>query len=345
MGKEHMADYVDVNGRQIRIRTPEVSEIDENGYFRRQSNAFTGHLGSKEHPVEKGRYILFWSTGCAWSNRAVIVIDLLGLSEAVKTEAVDWTDRPEDLGWEFVHSPSHINPETGAQFLSELYYNTDGDYKGRTTVPALVDYRTKTVVNNDFQMLTVLLETEFSPLHHPEAPDLYPVRQKDKIDRLNSWLYQNVNDAIYRACFARSVEAYYEGYHTFFDSLSVLNTCLEKQRFLLGDYITDSDIRLFTTLARLDINYSRHLGPCPGLSDYPNLWDYARDLYQVPAFRRHTHFQEFAARQDSGRRGQNFRFHPYYDMVVPGTDFPELWSVPAAREKLSSDPSHRFMIK
>ena len=90
---------------------------------------------------------------------------------------------------------------------------------------------------------------------------------------------------------------------------------------------------------------SRHLGPCPGLSDYPNLWDYARDLYQVPAFRRHTHFQEFAARQDSDRRGQNFRFHPYYDMVVPGTDFPKLWSVPAAREKLSSDPSHRFMIK
>lgn len=339
-----MDDFIDINGRKIRLRPSESLEIDENGYFHRQPNAFTGHFGNKEHPIEKNRYILFWSPGCAWSNRTVIVIDLLGLSDTIKTEAVDWTDRPENLGWEFVHSPNHINPETGAQFLSELYYNTKENYTGRTTVPALIDYKTKTIVNNDFQTLTILLETEFQSLHQKFAPDLYPIQLRNAIDSLNNWLYHNVNDAIYRACFSKSPQAYYEGYNTFFCSLSTLDKRLSTQRFLLGDYITDSDIRLFTTLARLDVNYSRHIGPCPQLADYPHLWEYARDLYQVPAFKKHTHFQEFAAKQNSDKHGPIFRFNSYYDIVVPCTDFNKLWSEPITRDTLSSDPTNKFII-
>ena len=331
-----MNHYVWINGRKIRIRPSELQEVDKNGYFRRQPNYFTDRPGTAVHPVEKDRYILFWSTGCAWSNRAAIAIDLLGLSDSIKTEVVDWSQRPEDLGWEFVHSPDHINPETGAQFLSELYYNTCPDYSGRTTVPAFVDYRTKTVVNNDFHTLTLILETDFQPLMPSGVPNLYPVRLRDQIDQLNDWLYQNVNDAIYRACFSRSPQAYQEGYDTFFRSLSVLDKQLSSQRFLLGDYVTDSDIRLFTTLVRLDINYSRHIGPCPRLKDYPCLWEYARDLYQVPAFGRHTHFQDFAAKQGT------FRFNAYYDMVVPNTDFDALWNEPVTRSRLSKDPLYKF---
>ena len=109
--------YVEVNGRKILLRPKVNFEIDENGYYRRQKNRFTEHFGTKLHPIEKDRYILFWSKGCAWSNRVVIVITLLGLEETIKTEVVDWSEN-EDLGWEFVNSPSHINAETGAQFLS-----------------------------------------------------------------------------------------------------------------------------------------------------------------------------------------------------------------------------------
>lgn len=132
-----MADfeYVDVNGRQIRVRPRETAqEIDEYGNFHRQPNRFTEAFGEGKNPVEKDRYILFWAKGCNWSNRAAIARELLGLEDAVKVEIVDWTDREENLGWEFVNSPDHINPETGAQFLSELYYNADEEYTGRTTV-------------------------------------------------------------------------------------------------------------------------------------------------------------------------------------------------------------------
>lgn len=126
-----MADfeYVDVNGRQIRVRPRETAqEIDEYGNFHRQPNRFTEGFGEGKNPVEKDRYILFWAKGCNWSNRAAIARELLGLEDAVKVEIVDWTDREENLGWEFVNSPDHINPETGAQFLSELYYNADEEY-------------------------------------------------------------------------------------------------------------------------------------------------------------------------------------------------------------------------
>lgn len=151
-----MADfeYVDVNGRQIRVRPRETAqEIDEYGNFHRQPNRFTEGFGEGKNPVEKDRYILFWAKGCNWSNRAAIARELLGLEDAVKVEIVDWTDREENLGWEFVNSTDHINPETGAQFLSELYYNADEEYTGRTTVPAFVDYKTMLLVSHEMSFV------------------------------------------------------------------------------------------------------------------------------------------------------------------------------------------------
>lgn len=137
----------------------------------------------------------------------------------MKVEIVDWTDREENLGWEFVNSPDHINPETGAQFLSELYYNADEEYTGRTTVPAFVDYKTKKVVNNDYHWLTNHLETAFRPFHKKGAPDLYPEELRPEIDKLNKWLFENVNNAVYRAQFAESLQAFADGYETFFAGL------------------------------------------------------------------------------------------------------------------------------
>lgn len=251
-----MADfeYVDVNGRQIRVRPRETAqEIDEYGNFHRQPNRFTEGFGEGKNPVEKDRYILFWAKGCNWSNRAAIARELLGLEDAVKVEIVDWTDREENLGWEFVNSTDHINPETGAQFLSELYYNADEEYTGRTTVPAFVDYKTKKVVNNDYHWLTNHLETAFRPFHKKGAPDLYPEELRPEIDKLNKWLFENVNNAVYRAQFAESLQAFADGYETFFAGLDAMEERLADKRFLFGDYVTDSDIRLYTTIARLDV--------------------------------------------------------------------------------------------
>lgn len=121
-------EYYEVNGRQIRVRPTESGqEIDEYGNFHRQPNHFTKGFGEGENPVEADRYILFWGKGCNWSNRASIARELLGLDKAIKVEIVDWGDYEKPLGWEFVNSPNHINKETGAQFLSELYYNADDD--------------------------------------------------------------------------------------------------------------------------------------------------------------------------------------------------------------------------
>ena len=160
-------EYYEVNGRQIRVRPTESGqEIDEYGNFHRQPNHFTKGFGEGENPVEADRYILFWGKGCNWSNRASIARELLGLDKAIKVEIVDWGDYEKPLGWEFVNSPDHINKETGAQFLSELYYNADDDYEGRTTVPALVNYKEKKVVNNDYHHLTNHFETAFKPLSH-----------------------------------------------------------------------------------------------------------------------------------------------------------------------------------
>ena len=231
-----MADfeYVDVNGRQIRVRPRETAqEIDEYGNFHRQPNRFTEGFGEGKNPVEKDRYILFWAKGCNWSNRAAIARELLGLEDAVKVEIVDWTDREENLGWEFVNSPDHINPETGAQFLSELYYNADEEYTGRTTVPAFVDYKTKKVVNNDYHWLTNHLETAFRPFHKKGAPDLYPEELRPEIDKLNKWLFENVNNAVYRAQFAESLQAFADGYETFFAGLDAMEERLADKKILI----------------------------------------------------------------------------------------------------------------
>ena len=343
-----MAEYYEINGRRIRVRPAEKNrEIDERGNFHRQPNRFTEGFGAGGNPAEKDRNILFWAKGCHWSNRASIARELLGLEDTIRAEIVDRDNTRDtggrDLGWEFVNSPDHINPETGAQFLSELYYATDADYQGRPTVPALVDYRTGKVANNDYHRLTNYFEVEFREFQKPDAPDLYPEGLRDEIDKLNYWLFENVNNAVYRAMFARSLEAFSEAYEVFFAGLDVLEKRLESSRFLFGDYVTDSDIRLYVTLARFDVRYSKYIGPSKHrLSDYKNLWGYARDLYQIPAFRHNTYFHDFAATRRKKDGDTDYFGSTYYDLVIPQTDLAAVWSEPHGRESLSLDPAHKL---
>lgn len=146
-----------------------------------------------------------------------------------------------------------------------------------------------------------------------------------------------------RASIARELQAFKDGYETFFAGLEAMDKRLENQRFLFGDYITDSDIRLYTTLARFDYSYSRNIGPCVHrLVDYKNLWPYARDLYQIPAFRHNTYFKDFAASEDLTHAPEDYWENVYYDIVVQETDWDTIWSQPTGREALSKDPAHKW---
>ena len=245
--------------------------------------------------------------------------------------------------WAFTLDEGDVDPVLGIHYISEAYLAANPDYTGRFTVPALVDIPSGKVVNNDYFNLTLYFETAWKPYHKEGAPDLYPEDLREEIDKLNVWLFENVNNAVYRAQFAESLQAFKDGYETFFAGLEAMDKRLENQRFLFGDYITDSDIRLYTTLARFDYSYSRNIGPCVHrLVDYKNLWPYARDLYQIPAFRHNTYFKDFAASEDLTHAPEDYWENVYYDIVVQETDWDTIWSQPTGREALSKDPAHKW---
>ena len=342
-------DYEIVNGRKIRVRPKEtVSEIDKNGYFRRQPNHFTTPFGDGENDLKaegNKRYRLVWAKLCHWSNRAAIVRELEGLEDQISVNTVEHAPHEKNLGWEYVYNENNIDPMLGDQFLSEAYYRADDDYQGRTTVPALIDTTTGKVVNNDYNWLTTYFEVNFRPWHKKGAPELYPVELREEIDKMNLWLFDNINNAVYRSSFSRSNEGHFDGVNTFYAAMDRLEKRLETNRFLFGDYVTDSDIRLYVTLARLDIRYTAQLGETKRpLYTYKNLWGYAKELWEIPAFAHHT---DFAAIIRQGRiegEEDGFRASTHYDLALPKIDWDAQWKVSTERAYLSSDPTHPIYL-
>ena len=270
-------------------------EVQSNGRFERQTNRFVTPFGKGKDdlPVEKGRYRLLWAPVCPWANRSIIVRQLLGLEDAISVGTLDpirpdvpWSD------WAFTLDEGEVDPVLGYHFLSEAYKKADPDYKGRFTVPAVVDLHTGGVVNNDYFNLTRYWETEWKEFHKSGAPDLYPEELRDEIDSLNDILFHEINNGVYKTGFARSQEAYEKNFHLVFNRLDWLEERLSHSRYLFGDRITESDVRLYVTLARFDIAYfNGFLANAKMLKDYPNLWGYARDLYQTPGFGDTTNFE------------------------------------------------------
>lgn len=342
-------DYEIVNGRKIRVRPKEtVSEIDKNGYFRRQPNHFTTPFGDGENDLKvegNKRYRLVWAKLCHWSNRAAIVRELEGLEDQISVNMVEHAPHEKNLGWEYVYNENNIDPVLGDQFLSEAYYRADDDYQGRTTVPALIDTTTGKVVNNDYNWLTTYFEVNFRPWHKKGAPELYPVELREEIDKMNLWLFDNINNAVYRSSFSRSNEGHFDGVNTFYAAMDRLEKRLETNRFIFGDYVTDSDIRLYVTLARLDIRYTAQLGETKHpLYTYKNLWGYAKELWEIPAFAHHT---DFAAIIRQGRiegEEDGFRASTHYDLALPKIDWDAQWKVSTERAYLSSDPTHPIYL-
>ena len=173
---------------------------------------------------------------------------------------------------------------SGIEFLSEAYLRTDPSYDGRVTVPAIIDTRTGEVVTNDYPQITLDFSTEWTDFHKPGAPQLIP-EDRAEMDRLIDEIYRDVNNGVYRCGFATSQEAYEAAYDALFARLDVLEERLEDRTYLLGDTLREVDIRLFTTLVRFDAVYHGHF-KCnrQKLTEFPNLWAYARRLYQLPGF-------------------------------------------------------------
>jgi glutathionyl-hydroquinone reductase len=286
----------------------------------------TAH-GSSGFPARSGRYHLYVSLACPWAHRSIIVRRLLGLEEVVTMSVVD--PIRDERGWAFREGPGHgPDPVNGFRFLSEAYHRTDPDFTGRYTVPCLWDRETGRLVSNNYPDITIDLETQFAAFHRPGAPDLYPEPLRGRIDAVNEEVYRDVNDGVYRAGFATTQEAYGEAVHALFAALDRLEQRLSDRRYLLGARLTEADIRLFTTLVRFDVVYHYHF-KCNlrRLIDYPNLWAYARDLFQQPGFGDTTDF-------DHIRR----HYYMTHDRLNPTRIVPEGpildWGAPHGRERL-----------
>ncbi|GAA2392474.1 glutathione S-transferase family protein [Dactylosporangium salmoneum] len=271
------------------------AETSARGEFVRQANRFTGRVtaesgsapgeGPDEQdrwPLEAGRYRLIWSRACPWAHRAVIVRGLLGLEDAISLGTVD--PIRDDRGWRFTLDPGGRDPVLGIEFLAEAYLSTDPGFQGRVTVPALVDTVTGRVVTNDYPQLTLDFSTDWAPLH-TKHPHLLPADLRPEMDALMREVYEDVNNGVYRCGFATSQEAYDEAYGRLFARLDALEQRLRRQRYLFGDHVTEADVRLFTTLVRFDAVYHNHF-KCNRnkLAEMPELWRYARDLFQLPGF-------------------------------------------------------------
>jgi len=239
--------------------------------------------GVDGYPVEPGRYRLVVARACPWASRAVIVRRLLGLEPVLSMGLCGPTHDPRS--WTFDLDPDGRDPVLGIERLQEAYFARFPGYERGITVPAIVDVPTGKVVTNDFAQITLDLITEWRRLHRDGAPDLYPEPLRDEIDAMNEKVYPDVNNAVYQCGFAGSQEAYEEAYGRLFARLDELSEHLSTRRYLVGETITEADIRLFTTLVRFDAVYHGHF-KCNRhkLTELPVLWAYARDLFQTPGF-------------------------------------------------------------
>jgi putative glutathione S-transferase len=239
--------------------------------------------GRDGHPVEPGRYRLVVSRACPWANRSIIVRRLLGLEPVLSMGVAGPTH--DERSWTFDLDPGGRDPVLGIERLQQAYLARDPDYDKGVTVPAMVEIPSGKVVTNDVHQITLDLGTEWTAYQREGAPDLYPERHRDEIDEVMQVVYDDVNDGVYKAGFAGTQRAYERAYTRLFDRLDWLCDRLRRQRYLVGDTITEADVRLFTTLARFDAVYHTHF-KCNRhkLCELPVLWAYARDLFQTPGF-------------------------------------------------------------
>jgi putative glutathione S-transferase len=307
-----------------------TAETTTDGAFQRQRYSIRDRItadGSSGFKAEPGRYHLYVSLACPWAHRSVLVRKLLGLEDVISLSVVD--PIRDERGWRFTEGAGHgPDPVNGFQYLSEAYLQTDPTYTGRYTVPCLWDRETNRLVTNNFPDITIDFETQFTAYHKAGAPDLYPESLRAEIDTINDIIYTDVNDGVYKAGFSVSQDAYETAVTALFARLDWLEQRLSTQRYLIGSQFTEADIRLIPTLFRFDAVYFGHF-KCNlrRLVDYPNLWAYARDIYQMPGIAETVNFDHIKR-----------HYYMTHDQINPTRIVPlgpiSNWDAPHQREQV-----------
>jgi putative glutathione S-transferase len=240
-----------------------------------------GPSGQGGFAAERGRYHLYVSLACPYAHRTVIFRKLKKLESAISMSILEPV--MGEQGWEFGTGPGTISDTiNGKQRLGEIYLLADPRYTGRVSVPVLWDIKRRTIVNNESPEIIRMLNSAFASCTDDHA-DYYPPDLRVEIDSTNARVYRDLNIGVYRAGFATKQDAYEEGLRAVFDALDWIEERLSRQRFLVGARLTEADWRLFTTLVRFDpVYYSHFKCNLRRITDYPNLSNYMRDLYQVP---------------------------------------------------------------
>jgi putative glutathione S-transferase len=308
--------------------------VNPTGEFSRDQNYIATRItadGRDGYPVEPGRYRLVVARACPWANRSIIVRRLLGLEDALSMAICGPTH--DERSWTFDLDPGDRDPVLGYERLQEAFFARFPDYDRGITVPAIVDIPSGQVVTNDYPQITLDLSTEWAAHHREGAPDLYPEHLRDEIDEVTELVFQDVNNGVYRCGFAGTQEAYEKAYDRLFARLDWLEQRLSTQRYLVGDTITEADVRLFTTLARFDAVYHGHF-KCNRnkLNEMPALWAYARDLFQTPGFGDTTDFDHI--------KRHYYEVHTDINPTAIVPKGPDLsgWVTPHGREELGGRP-------
>jgi len=241
-----------------------------------------GPTGQGGFAAEADRYHLYISLACPWAHRTLIFRALKQLDNVISLSITE--PLYGKTGWEFGTADGGTrDTANGKPTLAEIYQLADPHYTGRVSVPVLWDKKLRTIVNNESSEIIRMLNSAFEAFTNAHT-DYYPAALRADIDRINDVIYPSVNNGVYRAGFATSQQAYEEAARGIFATLDELEARLSRQRYLVGQHITEADWRLFTTLVRFDAVYYSHF-KCNlrRIADYPNLWNYLRELYQVPA--------------------------------------------------------------
>lgn len=290
---------------------------------------FSVPFGSRENelPIESGKYRLIRGAFCPFAHRPIIAYELLGLDEHISMGTVDDINTPDGLT--FANDPDGKDPVLGVSHMKDLYLQTDKEYDGAYSVPVLVDEETGHIVRQESAEILRDFSTAFKSLHREGAPDLYPEDKREAIDEWNERIARDINSGIYGIGFAKDQEKYDEAMKAFFDTLDELEEMLEKNRYIHGDGITESDIFLYSTLVRFDITYySMFKANRNKLQDFPNLWNYAKDLYQTKGFGSTTEPESIKRAFNLGTMGERLNSNG----IIPAGPDMSLWEEPHNRE-------------
>jgi len=280
---------------------------NQDGHFRRPASVFRKFIeAGGEHPPEKGRYHLFISHACPWANRTVIARQLKGLEDFIGVTVV--SPYMGGLGWPFLKAAEHeidgteADPFYDSAHVRDLYFRVNPEYTGRFTVPVLWDKKSETIVNNESSEIIRMINTAFNDQLPADkaALDLYPKDLQAEIDGVNEWVYDTVNNGVYKTGFASTQEAYESNVKPLFASLDRLEGMLKGKNYLVGGKLTEADIRLFTTIVRFDPVYHGHFKCNIGTirHNYPEINRWMKQLYwskDVSAFRDTTNFAHIKA--------------------------------------------------